>query len=79
MSPIAQELGSKLHLMAPETARMVEQLVRDALQLAANKVDENGQDKNSWPPQYFENTAGALAGERFERPPQGQAETRESW
>jgi hypothetical protein len=27
---------------------------------------------NSWPAGYFERTAGALAGEEFERPPQGE-------
>jgi hypothetical protein len=25
----------------------------------------------TWPPNYFEHTAGSLAGEVFERPPQG--------
>jgi hypothetical protein len=79
MSPIAQELDSKLHAMDPETARLVEHLVRDALLRAAEKTGGNGQGKDLWPPHYFTNTAGALAGEQFERPPQGQAESRESW
>ncbi len=32
-----------------------------------------------WPPGYFERTSGALAGERFERPPQGETENRAIW
>jgi Protein of unknown function DUF104 len=34
---------------------------------------------SSWPPCYFEQTAGALAGEDFERPPQGGLPQREEW
>jgi hypothetical protein len=33
----------------------------------------------NWPPGYFEQTAGALAGERFERPPQGELPVRKDW
>ena len=33
----------------------------------------------SWPPGYFEQTAGALAGEVFERSPQGDLPVREVW
>jgi hypothetical protein len=32
-----------------------------------------------WPAGYFEQTAGALAGEEFERPPQGELPEREAW
>lgn len=32
-----------------------------------------------WPPNYFDQTAGALAGEDFERPPQGDVPRRENW
>jgi hypothetical protein len=32
-----------------------------------------------WPPDYFARTAGALAGERFERPAQGDTPLRETW
>jgi len=32
-----------------------------------------------WPSGYFEQTAGALAGEKFERPAQGNLPTRENW
>jgi hypothetical protein len=33
----------------------------------------------AWPPDYFRRTAGMLAGERFERPEQGDVEQREKW
>ena len=32
-----------------------------------------------WPSNFFEQTAGALAGEHFERPSQGDLPQRESW
>jgi hypothetical protein len=33
----------------------------------------------AWPAGYFEQTAGALVGEKFERPPQGELPRREAW
>jgi predicted DNA-binding antitoxin AbrB/MazE fold protein len=33
----------------------------------------------AWPPDYFEQTAGAFAGEEFERPSQGEDTQRENW
>ena len=33
----------------------------------------------AWPTGYFERTAAALAGEDFERPPQGDFPARETW
>ena len=38
-----------------------------------------GQPGNGWPPDYFERTAGVLAGERFERPAGDAPEQREDW
>ena len=73
MSSIAQELDQQMSIHDPATARRVEQLVRDALALA--KTAKNG----AWPAGYFEQTAGALAGEQFERPDQGTLEQREAW
>ena len=32
-----------------------------------------------WPPHYFDQTAGALSGEAFERPPQGELPQRDHW
>lgn len=34
---------------------------------------------NGWPDGYFEQTAGAFAGEEFERPPQGELPSRDDW
>ena len=34
---------------------------------------------HGWPDGYFEQTAGALAGEEFERPPQGELPSRDDW
>lgn len=34
---------------------------------------------SAWPKNYFNDTAGALAGEDFERPSQGDLPTRETW
>jgi hypothetical protein len=33
----------------------------------------------TWPDEYFEQTAGTLAGEPFERSPQGDLPNREDW
>jgi hypothetical protein len=33
----------------------------------------------AWPPQYFDQTAGTLEGEDFERPPQGELPQRDHW
>ena len=42
---------------------------------------ENAEANSSqgWPDGYFEQTAGALAGEEFERPPQGELPSRDDW
>ena len=40
-----------------------------AVRVEAEPIIPAGQ---GWPPGYFERTAGALAGEPFERPPQGE-------
>jgi hypothetical protein len=36
-------------------------------------------ETTSWPAGYFEQTAGALAGEDFDRPPQGDLPKRDAW
>lgn len=37
-----------------------------------------GAISGNWPPHFFEETFGALADHRFERPPQGEYETRDT-
>jgi hypothetical protein len=77
MTQIAQELDDRLKKLGPFQARYLETLVREALvraeQMAVSSTDE------SWRPDYFERTAGALVGEEFERPPQGELPTRDEW
>jgi hypothetical protein len=73
MSTIAQELDQRLRTLDPATAERMTQLVRDALALVGNG------SAHAWPDGYFVRTAGALAGEKFERPEQGTAETRGTW
>ena len=77
MTQIAEELDAKLKELGPFQARYLESLVREALsraeQMAASPTE------NDWPPGYFEATSGALAGEDFERPPQGSLPKRGEW
>jgi len=42
-------------------------------------VQVSGSGRNTWPNDYFEQTAGAFAEERFERSPQLPFEKREYW
>lgn len=47
----------------------------------AVRLDLGGASESvgQWPVGYFERTAGALAGERIERPAQGEMPEREVW
>ena len=76
MHVLAEELDRKLSAMDRVTAEHVERLVRDALSLAQTR---NGPPPKNWPEAYFDQTAGALAGEPFERPDQGTVPIREVW
>jgi len=42
-----------------------------------DRIESNSRDV--WPEAYFEQTAGALAGEDFERPSQGRLPEHEGW
>ena len=77
MTRIAEELESRLKTLAPPQARYLEMLVREALSRAEQIVAPPNED--DWPPGYFESTAGALIGEEFDRPPQGQLPKRDEW
>ncbi len=76
MNRIAKELDEKLQKLAPEKARSLEILVREAMDQVESDDNTNGTD---WPTGYFEKSAGALAGERFVRPDQGEFPSREDW
>ena len=77
MNQLAQTLDEKLRTLDPARARILESLVRDALRRA--EQDQLGDTPSGWPAGYFEQTAGALAGEEFERPPQGDLPVRDDW
>ncbi len=77
MNQLAQEVDEKLRTLDPDRARKLESLVRDALQRAAQV--EPSDSASRWPDGYFEQTAGALASEQFERPPQGELPVRDDW
>ncbi len=75
MSRIAEQLDLCLRGLDRVTAAHVERLVEETLALAGAP----GSSDVSWPAGYFELTAGALAGERLERPEQGGIEHRNPW
>ena len=75
MNAIAVELDQKLQRLDPETAASVEQLVRDALELAEKKKS-NG---STWPANFWQQIRADWGTEPFERPPQGEFEKREEW
>lgn len=77
MSQIAEELDARLKKLGPVQARYLETLVREALDRAEHLAEPA--NWNDWPPGYFERTAGALVGEEFERPPQGELPKRGEW
>ena len=77
MNRIAQELDEKLRTLDPPRAQYLESLVREALGRAER--DELGDASSGWPAGYFDQTAGALSGEDFERPPQGELPCRDNW
>jgi hypothetical protein len=77
MPTLAQQLDEFLRKVDGETGRRVEQIVREALALAG--IAQEGRSASGWPKEYFERTAGALAGEELDRPPQGPIQDRETW
>jgi hypothetical protein len=77
MATVYEELAQVLSRLEPDQAQALERLVRDALALAEQSASQNGQA--TWPADYFEKTAGALAGEEFERPEQGPLPRRDDW
>jgi hypothetical protein len=77
MNQLLQDLDKKLRTLDADRARHLELLVREAMDQVEQ---EKPADSNSaWPTGYFEATAGALAGEDFERPPQGDMPRRDDW
>lgn len=77
MNQLVQELDEKLRTLDPDRARHLESLVREAIDQV--QLEEQGNGPSEWPAGYFEDTAGALAGEEFERPAQGELPRRDEW
>ena len=77
MMTVSEELAEALRRLGPHQAQTLERLVRDAVALAEQSASQNGQA--TWPANYFEQTAGALAGQEFERPEQGPLPCRDDW
>jgi hypothetical protein len=78
MLTIAKELDAALRRLDPNRAKRLEDLVRDAVALAEQTAPVNG-PVTAWPAGYFEETAGAFAGEELQRPPQGELPQRDDW
>lgn len=68
MTQLAEELDARMKKLRPFQARYLETLVREAFARAEQLVAASGE--NTWPPGYFERTAGAFAAEELEPPPQ---------
>ena len=77
MNRLAEQLDEKLRTLDPPRAQYLESLVRKAFDRA--EQDELCDSESRWPAGYFEQTVGALAGEKFERPTQGDLPRRDDW
>lgn len=77
MNRLAEQLDEKLRTLDPPRAQYLESLVRKAFDRA--EQDELCDLECGWPAGYFEQTAGALAGEDFERSPQAELPHRDDW
>lgn len=78
MLTIVDQLEETLRSLDPQSAKHLEDLVRDALALAVQARKQNGVARG-WPPGYFERLAGSFAGEELERLSQGELPTRDVW
>ena len=78
MSSIAHELESTLQSLDPREASSLTKAVQDVL-VRFRRAPVKPGSANGWPEGYFEATAGAFGGERFERPAQDEQAPREDW
>ncbi len=69
MNTLTAQLAQILSELDDRSARALEQLVRDAMELA-QRAQANGAAavKQGWPAGYFEQTAGSFAAEPFDLP-----------
>jgi hypothetical protein len=75
MNAIAQELDARLQTLDQAAARVLERVIRDAIELAGVEKPSRA----SWPTGFFDRIREDWGAEPFERPPQGELETREDW
>ena len=80
MHEVSQQLDQMLDCLDAETAKLLEQTVRDAVALAGKRANGHfSHDELGYPVGYFEATAGSFANEPLERPEQLPLEDRERW
>ena len=77
MTAIAEELDTKLNSLDAKAASSLQKLVRDALEMVEFSNDISLSDR--LPLDFFSRIAQEFGSEPFERPPQGEFETREEW
>ncbi len=80
MSTIARELDQLLNRLDAETAQLLEQAVRNSLELAQRRANESQPlDELGYPLGYFAETAGSFENDPLERPQELTMEIRPSW
>lgn len=81
MNKIAEELDAKLQTLDQSRAQALVEMVRVAMTAIDMRepIDPMLGVEKGWPVGYFAQTAGALAGEPFERAAQGELPEREDW
>jgi hypothetical protein len=60
-----------------EPVNLAEGTRAEVIPLTSNRAESV--QSTTWPPNYFDQTAGALEGEDFQRPAQGDLPQRENW
>jgi hypothetical protein len=68
MNTVTAELAQILSELDDRSARHLERLVREAMELARPSQANGAVDAQSWPLGYFEQTAGSFAAEPFDLP-----------
>lgn len=79
MSTISVELDQALLELDTESAAKLEGIVRDVLALSRSGKQSADEEANSWPPGYFEKTAGCFAGEPLDPPHDPPPEAISNW
>jgi hypothetical protein len=78
MHAIANELNEVLDKVDSQTAKLLEQTVRDTLALAGERT-AGEHDEMGYPKAYFTSTSGSFSAEPLERPASLSMDEREDW